>query len=373
MNVLHICSYYTSSKLYESLIKELDNKDIRNTVYVPGLKKRSTGPLNKHKKLLNSEIIYSQCFNYFDRLLFHKKVRKIYIDLLNKVKLENINIIHAHSLFINGYIAYKLKKEKHIEYIVAVRGTDLNIFFKNMPHLRKIGLEIMKEAKKIIFISYSCKEEILQKYVPSNLSYIEKKMLVIPNGVDNFWIENMYNKERTILENKKIKILYVGNLDKNKNVISSIKAIKILRQKGYDIQFDIIGKGNQFNKIKKISETGDKFINIYHYMAKDKLIEKYRQGDIFLMPSKYETFGLVYVEALTQGLPVIYTKGQGFDKYYKNGEVGYRVNCKNIIDISEKIELLMKLNLDIRSKYKDISQKFNWCVISDLYIDIYNK
>lgn len=46
-------------------------------------------------------------------------------------------------------------------------------------------------------------------------------------------------------------------------------------------------------------------------MDKTKIIDVYRDSDIFVMPSKFETFGLVYVEALTQGLHLIYTKGQG--------------------------------------------------------------
>ena len=43
------------------------------------------------------------------------------------------------------------------------------------------------------------------------------------------------------------------------------------------------------------------------------------------MPSRYETFGLVYGEAMSQGLPIIYSKGQGVDGYFKEGTVGYGV------------------------------------------------
>jgi len=45
------------------------------------------------------------------------------------------------------------------------------------------------------------------------------------------------------------------------------------------------------------------------------------------MPSITETFGLVYAEALSQGLPVLYTRGQGFDRQFEEGEVGYAVDC----------------------------------------------
>ena len=55
------------------------------------------------------------------------------------------------------------------------------------------------------------------------------------------------------------------------------------------------------------------------------------------MPSFPETFGLVYVEAMSQGLPIIYTKGQGIDGYFEDGKVGYPVNTKDSNDIVKKL------------------------------------
>ena len=67
------------------------------------------------------------------------------------------------------------------------------------------------------------------------------------------------------------------------------------------------------------------------------------------MPSKTETFGLVYAEAMSQGLPVIYTRGQGFDGQFEEGEVGYSVDCKDKKEISMKI-------IDIINNYDVISR-----------------
>ena len=89
------------------------------------------------------------------------------------------------------------------------------------------------------------------------------------------------------------------------------------------------------------------------------------------MPSRRETFGLVYVEAMSQGLPVIYTKGQGFDGHFSEGEVGYRVVYNNSKEIAHRI-------LDIQKDYSDISKraftharKFNWNDLSEEYVKIY--
>ncbi len=91
------------------------------------------------------------------------------------------------------------------------------------------------------------------------------------------------------------------------------------------------------------------------------------------MPSITETFGLVYAEAMSQGLPVIYSKGQGFDQQFDNGQVGYAVNCFDINEISCRIQ-------DILSNYNSISSnclknvsKFNWKKIIGDYVILYSK
>jgi glycosyltransferase involved in cell wall biosynthesis len=90
------------------------------------------------------------------------------------------------------------------------------------------------------------------------------------------------------------------------------------------------------------------------------------------MPSKYETFGLVYIEALSQGLPIIYTNGQGVSGYFKNGTVGYGVKPNNVTDIADKIELIMN-NFDSMSlNSPKFAQEFSWDNIAKEYLDIYN-
>ena len=89
------------------------------------------------------------------------------------------------------------------------------------------------------------------------------------------------------------------------------------------------------------------------------------------MPSITETFGLTYVEAMSQGLPVIYSKGQGFDGRFKEGHIGYHVRSKDTKDIANKI-------IGITKNYKTISENctkesllFNWNEISTEYKEIY--
>ena len=91
------------------------------------------------------------------------------------------------------------------------------------------------------------------------------------------------------------------------------------------------------------------------------------------MPSKRETFGLVYVEAMSQGLPVIYTKGQGFDTQFKEGEVGYHVQYNDAEEIAETILKIAKNYKKMSENAIKKSEEFNWEDISKIYIENYNQ
>ncbi len=359
--VIHICNGYLDTKLYFELISRLNENNIINYIYVF---------CNKNKKELGEEneknIIIDKCFNSIERVIYWYKQKKVYNRFYKKFYTEGIDLIHAHTVFSNGDIAYRLNKKEGIPYIVAVRNTDINIFFKYMFFLRKHGINILKNASKIIFLSPVYKKAFLKKYVKDSLrEEIEKKIIVLPNGIDNFWLENNLKYEKKEIK-KRLKLIQVGSIDKNKNIHTTIKVCKKLIEKGYDIELKVIGKLYLDKKI-----LNESFIKYIEYCKKEELITYYRDSDIFILPSKYETFGLVYAEAISQGLPIIYTRGQGFDGQILDGEVGYSVTYNNVEEIVEKIERILKNYNYYSANTKKYLKNFNWKKISEEYKKIY--
>jgi len=89
------------------------------------------------------------------------------------------------------------------------------------------------------------------------------------------------------------------------------------------------------------------------------------------MPSQFETFGLVYVEAMTRGLPIIYTRGQGIDQYFEDGVVGFPIAYN---DYNEGVKSVKKIMLNYESISTNgltNSKSFSWKLIANQYIDIY--
>lgn len=365
MNILHINSYYTGASLYKNLYDKEKQLGLNISVYVPHSNK-----FKNSRKDFGEYTTLSLDFTNFDRLLFFRKHKKIFSNIQKTYDISKFDLIHAHSLFSNGYIAYKLHQKFNVPYIVAIRNTDVNVFFKKMIHLRKLGRRIIDNAEKVIFISDSYKKTVLDKYIKSDRIDTSGKYEVIPNGIDDFWLENIYRGVRKI-ENKTVRILCVGDIDKNKNHTTTLKACELLYNNGYNVTFNIVGRILDKNIFRKLSQS--RIVNYLGTMNKEELLTEYRNSDIFVMPSYTETFGLVYAEAMSQGLPVIYTKNQGFDKQFKDGIVGFHVDADDIDMISEAIVRILREYKEMSNNCTNLVNGFDWMHIVKRYCYIYDK
>lgn len=361
MNILHIAPDFPNSKLYPQLISTLEELGCKNSVYV-----QSVGCDDTH-----SYPVYflGRNFGLVDRLFYFRKQHVILKDIERRQLIKDVDIVHAHHLFSAGYNAYRLYKKYHIPYIVAVRNTDVNDFFRHMVHLRPLGVKIMSEAATVIFLSPAYRDEVVETYVPKKeRRAILTKSRIIPNGLDSFFMDRLAVMPRKIENTKSIKLIYVGDIDKNKNVGTTIKACQLLKGKGLCVSFDIVGR--ILDKRQECIKSVD-FINYHSFSPKEKVLEYLKKADIFVMPSIHETFGLVYIEAMSQGLPVIYSKGQGFDGYFAEGEVGYHVPCFDENAIADSIIKIMSEYEHISNNCINAVESFSWGKKADDYLKIY--
>lgn len=306
-----------------------------------------------------------------DRAIFHVKHYKAYKDFVELYQDKKIDLIHAHTLFSNGYIAYTAKKQFGIPYIVAVRGTDVFVFFRYMLHLRNMGRRILQEAEKIIFISPAHKEMMFNKYIPKAMQQeLLAKTVVIPNGINPIFFKSGAQAKQ-LDPTKEITILTVAEINRNKNQLGVCKAIKKLRQKGYLIVYQIVGEVKN-DHIRRALEKYS-FVEILAKKTQRELIDIYRQADIFAMVSRVETFGLAYIEALSQGTPIIYSEGQGVDGYITEGKAGYPARAYSSKDIADKIECVINNYAALSEQALEKSRKFDWSIISLMYKAIYDE
>lgn len=375
MKVLQVCTFYSVNKLYKDLFNNLNKINIKSDIYIPCREKLIPNEIKDNEFYSgiykNGDNLYEKVFNLITQYQFYYKNNKIYKDMKEKININKYNVIHAHSLFENGYLAYRAKKEFGIDYIVAVRNTDVNGYFRRAKHLRRIGIEIMKNAKKIVFISHSYRDLVIKTYVKSSeIDFIKDKCVVIPNGIDVYWLNNVTDNIKKLKEQSEIKIIQACRIDKNKNINISIEICKELRKRGFISYIDIIGDGSEKEKLKKKYKNID-YVKFYNKTNKEELIKHYDENNIFIMLSKYETFGLVYPEAMSRGLPVIYTKGQGFDNFFEDGEVGYPVEYNSVNEGVEAVIKIIKDYNNISNNAKKYSKDFDWDIIANRYKNVY--
>ena len=367
--ILHINCNYMTTKLHQIMIQHLNGTN--NIVFAP-INRTATTVVKPDKY-----VTVSKCFNKYDRLLYYYKQHKIYKSLINSINdPKNIDCIHAYTLFTDGNIAYRLHKKYKIPYVVAIRDTDVNAFYKYRFYLKNRGTKILNNASKVFFLSKSYETQVINKYVPKKYrKEVLIKSMVVPNGIDDFWLENInYTKKITSvtkrLKNKQVKLLFVGQIIKRKNIGLILKTINRLNKLGWNVSFDVVGKINDYALFTELQKN--KHFNYLGEKTKEDLIKCYRNHDIFIMPSKTETFGLVYVEAMSQGLPVIYSKNQGFDNQFPNGAVGISVNNKSEDDC---VNGIIKITENYENMYNNCingAKKYRWDVICKRYVSVYN-
>ena len=370
MRVLHISNGFAGSKVHSNLAKKIDDRDVCQVVYCPVRTEREMGGNQFEGK--NIEFVYSNCIKSWYKFVYHYKAWRLYKDMRNNVDMQQVDFIHAHTLFSDGLLAYKAYKEYGIPYAVAVRNTDLNYFIRLLKHTYPIGRKILINASKVFFISAGIMRMFSKTcFVRPIIDQVKGRFELLPNGIDDYWHQHISTKHHAGHD-----ILYVGDFSDNKNLVTLANAVMQLRQeKGFeDVRLVIVGgdKGeDRMSKTRKMIEDNPEAIV---YLG--KIFDKGRLSDVmdscamFAMVSIYETFGLVYVEALSQNLPVVFTKGQGIDGMFDN-TVGIGVNPLSVEEIRSAIREI----LSNPGKYGNGNvnfDDFNWGNIAEKYIDIYS-
>ncbi len=362
MKIIYLCTYFHQALLYRQQMDGLYR--MGHIVKVFNSAKIGDGISEKFLNVIDNNVIHVECWKPIDRILFFPRQLKIEKNFLKNYNPKDFDLLHSHLMLSSGWTARRIKKKYQLPYVVSVRATDLMGWIK-LPFFHKMAIKNVKEANGILFLSKSHKDEFINKFIPKNMREdILKKSVVIGNPLELFWQLNTVKECKSILKKDCIKILTVARINKVKNILMAVKSVELLISRGYKAQLTVVGDVEDEKELKQIQKF--EFVKIISFSKREKLKEIYKENHIFLLPSLIETFGRVYIEAMSQGLPILYSKGQGFDNIYPDGIVGYSVNPTDSNDICNKIELII-------SNYEKIS---NNCIIrcKDFYEDeIINK
>lgn len=362
--VLYINGNYPHHSLHCELVSKLADKGNDIVVYVPLRGKEHFGKYMPNNPRVR--IVYDDVLTVKDRVLFVPKVYKIAGEIEKKVDIRSVDCILAGTVYSDGVVAYLLSKKYRIPFSVTVRETDVTYHMKWRPYLNTLIKKLLNTSSSIVFIS------------PTYRRFFEKfdinleKAVSIPNAVNDYWFKNRINRRKL---HSKPSLVFVGEINRRKNVESILKAVYLLGEKGNRIEFHIIGSGKAEYKCRRlVKNLGIESQVFFHgwQNGKDKIKSFYDNSDIFIMLSFRETFGTVYVEALTQGLPIIYTKDQGIDGYFENGKIGYACNPTDVEEVVQAVLNIVKDYDRISESCSEASKQFQWETVASQYNQVIN-
>ncbi|WP_257184009.1 glycosyltransferase family 4 protein [Staphylococcus hominis] len=362
MKILHLNSNFVFNDFYKNLL-DSQNPEIENIIFCP-LKKKVDFKSNGYKVFSPVNI------KKYHSILSRVRRKKSFNYVIKNNLLDSINIMHAHTLTNDGILANKIYIKYKIPFILTIRNTDVNFSLKYKKHVKKEYKDTIENAALLIFPNHSYKSK-LKEFFKNNYKICNKinNSPIIPNGVDDYWLQNKVTVEKKL--GKEVNLLFIARIYKDKNLHRILKAIQKI--KTLKINLNVIGNiedEKYFNKLKK-----KYYFNYLGLKNKYEISEIMKMNDLFIMPSLNETFGLVFIEALTQNLPIIYTIHEGVYGYFEDNKYGVAVNPKNINDITEAINYIINnySNFQSRLKNKEFLKDFNWNNIAQKYNELYEK
>ena len=259
---------------------------------------------------------------------------------------------------------------------------DSNIIRVALDEERQIDNFLMRNykryrnLKKYLKIAYSSADVIISvsNIIQKNILNLFKiNSIVIGNMIDNSLFK--FRDEKKDVNNGLFRFISVGHLIKGKGFDVLIYAFARAVKKNENIVLNIIGDGEEYRNLKNIVEDLGikKWINFLGFCPRDKIALEYSISDCFILTSRHESFGVVYIEALACGLPVIGTKCGGPEDFI-NDQNGILVNIDDIDDIEKAIiKISNDSSYDRKKIARDISEKYYPDIIAKKIENIYKE
>lgn len=337
------CGLVFSNPNYKFKDRSVYEKDILliSNMY-PNKKNPSFGVFVKNtKRILNGQG-YST-----EQIVIRKtngKLKKIYVYIKHyicvivKGTINNYKCIYVHYISHNAIPILILKRIKpNIKVCVNIHGSDINPRNKVEKILDKVTNNLLPLAESIIVPSEYYKNIVIEKYKIN-----KEKVHVFPSGGVNSKI--FYNK--SIQKDKKY-IGYVGRIESEKGWEVFLDCIRLLKENNEinNKSVIIVGNGKDSKKLNlRIKEYGlEDIIERKPLVSQSELNNLYNRMKIFCFPTKRESLGLVAIEAMACGVPVIGSDINPLKEYINHGENGYLFKCGDYMDLYDKVSNCLQI------------------------------
>lgn len=341
----------TGYSLYKALCKNNDITDINTSLNSAEKAVTAFSQLKVQKGRIIRE---KRMFNKLQTLLKEKR-------LLKKLKGQSLPLIQIgdfqrqynnqyvyQDLSIDSLIDFKTSKPEAYKYAPYIESSAT--LFKWRADFQR---QVYNNAKGIFTMSYWLREHLINySGIPSD------KVHYIGAGI-NLDISKITNEKR--YNNK---ILFVGRAFYRKGGDLVVKAFRKLREEMPEAELYVAGP----NKVPEEIAENPQGITFLGDISYDKLTEYFNKCDIFCMPSRFEPFGLVYIEALVYGMPCIVNNDFAMKEVIHNGENGYLISNEDTEDLKNKMKSLLnddKIKNYVLNNRDNYIKEYSWDTVAE--------
>lgn len=364
MKIVQVVAYYPPHiGGMENCAKEISTRLERRGHWVEVFTSDIGRKKNKESLKNNPNIHYLRSWEFAHTAI----IPTLFFQLL---KISSDSIIHVHiAQAIIPEIVFLISKIKKIPYIAHIHadvGPSGKLGFL-LPFYKKVFLQrILNSASKIVVPTEDYVNLISKKYaIPRD------KIHKIPNGVDLEHFRSVSTKLHS-----PIKLLSVSRLSRPKNIPLLIKLFKLVIENSHsNIELHIVGGGEEKKRIMGLikNEKLEKKVSLHGALLGKDLYDMYSYSDIFILTSKCESFGLVLIEAMASGLPVIVSDINSIKNIVKNNITGLlaKPTAEDFAQMVERVISNYQLRKKIIENGLKEAKKYDWNKIVRKFEHIY--
>lgn len=287
------------------------------------------------------------------------------------LKKEKFDILHFHNLGFPGGLQFLASPlaQNSLKILTFHSNLERSKVLDKTPFFISLLNKILNWRIDGLILVSSYLLKFFQEY--------DRPKVVIPNGVDLERFRKTKFKIKKFLDGK-TNLLFVGRIEERKGLIYLLKAFQILKKKYENIRLIVVGDGEEEEKCKNyVRKNNLKDVHFEGAKSENEVPAYYHTCDIFVAPSIFgESFGIVLLEAMAAKKPIVAFNIPGFSEVIENEKEGFLVENKNVIELAQKIELLIK-NENKRKEmgergWKKV-QNYSWERIGERVLQFYQE
>jgi glycosyltransferase involved in cell wall biosynthesis len=257
---------------------------------------------------------------------------KFYLQIFFACLICKHDLVYVHTISFPVIPLRLASFFRRIPLAFNIHGSDLISQTLLAATLKKFSYPLLRRAKMIVVPSSIFKEVLLSMLptIRNDIIYVSPS-----GGVDtNLFFPDHHN-------NKNIVLGYVSHIEVKKGWRIFVETIEILCSKGYNVKGVMAGNGIEEQDLRDFLTSKGKFLNVKYLgaVAQKELPAVYNNMDLFLFPTLYfESLGLVGLEAMACGVPVVASNVGGPTEYVRDRENGFLFEQGNVEDLVEKVE-----------------------------------